>query len=338
MQWFGRDFAIGQGVWNVAKRYPVETFQLSARRYGSEFHIFSIISSLALLGVPSKKPIQLIVPAPPSLVSRVPEGYDKTVAQTIKDNILGGEDGSGSGKWTIAINGDTPITYQISKVIVIHEGIGGYAAYRWNIQGELVYLWNPTRSYDYLSGDLRILDLGFGTADTFNIYNEALAAESIRHASNPSSGLYTWMIKPVLDEIKSIPGSDYIHAMHVDGWLREWVASSCDLSKLNVLIGSHNVDLSEVVLSLRERYANFIIEQKIMLVCHPDITFLETGGGWHFVEVLIHQRVQKTVFLSPSRFKHTRPFAFHDLNGYGLLVFAANNIRYWRGRSGDNDR
>jgi hypothetical protein len=199
--WQGKRYGYGENIWNLATRYPVETFQNSELRYGADLHLFLIFLGLALVKAPTNTPLTLVVPAPPGIINRV--------AKIMRDNILAGEDGSGNGTWNITLNGaKKPQTFVVERVITVPEGVPGYAAYRFDIQGDIVPL-DSEQGYDYLTGQVRIVDLGFGTADAFDILDGGIAADSIDHATHPELGIATLMLQPLLDEIQRMTRAEH---------------------------------------------------------------------------------------------------------------------------------
>ncbi len=238
--------------------------------------------------------------------------------------------------WTIAVNGKKPVTYTIGKVIVVMEGMGGYATYRWDLNGEFAVCPNKDGKGDTLLGDLRVMDGGFGTWDTLTYFNGKLASENLRNATDRNGGLYMGMVKPLVDHIHKQTGAHWVTPLHVDGWLRDWVTTGYDPAALSKRLGTVQFSLHTTAEGLRQRYADYLYQTHLQPVLRtPGVKVAEVGGAWYFVADWLHQWAQKTVFLTPHQFKHTHSIPLHLLNGYGLLVLAAYNQRMFGVRRHD---
>lgn len=328
VDWNGTRYGVGEGVWNYATRYPVETFQGSELRYGSDLHIMAIIATIALLRVPSSEPLFLIVPVPPGLMSTVLQATGETVRDRVQHVLTNGEKGDGSGTWTIAINEGKAITYTLKRVIVIPEGLGGYAAYRWTLQGEEIKLMSEDNTRDLLAGRVVIGDLGLGTADKLVLFKGEIAPEELQHATDEDGGLYTHMIQPILDIIVSETGLRHLRAPHIDEWLRRWAKSRYAPDSAKVVVGNYQIELHDTFVRLQNKYADYVLQTLIEPERRKGANaFAEVGGGWLFIENKIRSSYPKFPFLTPLEWQHVRNVPLFELNGYGGLPFAANNIR-----------
>ena len=154
----GQRYGYGDGIWNLTDA-PIDLHQNTARRYGGNMHLFLMLVNIACLNVKSGSDLSVIVPAPPGLLNEV--------SPQIKKSILDGESGKGDGVWHIQLRTDKkPREYKFIRVITIPEGAGAFAAYHFNLNGELVELHDPVRG-DMLAGRVAVLDLGAGTGDTY---------------------------------------------------------------------------------------------------------------------------------------------------------------------------
>jgi hypothetical protein len=321
VDWQGERFGIGEGVWDMATRYPVETHQNTEARYGSEMHIFLTIATLAKLKAPSNVPLTIIVPAPPGLLNKV--------SKRIKDAFRLGESGTNDGRWTIALNGKKPVTYTIGRVITLPEGAGAFAAYRFDINGNVVPLPTP-QNYDALSGHVQIVDLGYGTGDTFDIFDGRIMPESIVHSTDPTAGVSTHLLQPVLDKVKEMTDATHLTPAHVDGWLRIWTKGYNE-AKATVMVSGKVLNLQSLFEKVCGRYADWIIQMKLEPAWRNGAdSVLEVGGGWLYIDSKVRASYRKRMILTPSSYEHTKSVPLYDLNAYGQLALAANNIRVYQ--------
>jgi hypothetical protein len=318
VDWLGERFGIGEGVWDLATRYPVETHQNTESRYGSEMHIFLALAVLAKLKAPTNVPITIIVPAPPGLLNKV--------SKRIKDNFKAGENNLGDGKWTIALNGKKPQTYTIARVITVAEGQGAFAAYRFDINGNVMDL-TGSQGYDALSGHVQIVDLGYGTGDTFDIFNGRTAPESIVHSTDASAGISTHMLLPVLDKVKELTDATHLTPAHVDGWFRTWTKGYGE-KQATVTVSGKVLNLQALFEKVCGRYADWTMQMKLEPAWRNGAdSVLEVGGGWLYIDSKVRGYYRKRIILAPSLFPHISTVPLYDLNAYGQLALAANNIR-----------
>jgi hypothetical protein len=315
VDWFGERFGIGDGVWDLATRYPVETHQNTESRYGSEMHVFLALAILAKLKAPTRTPLTLVIPAPPGLLNKV--------SKKIKDTFKAGENGSGDGVWTISLNGKKPQSFTVGRVITVAEGQGAFSAYRFDIDGNPVDL-TSSQGYDALSGHVQIVDLGYGTADTYDIFNGRTAPESIIHATDPSGGLATHMLQPVLDKVKELTDATHLTPAHVDGWFRAWLKNG----NATVTVSGKTLDLQNLFEKVCGRYADWVMQMKIEPAWRNGAdSVLEVGGGWLYIGSKVSSYYRRRTLLSPTLFEHTAGVPLYDLNAYGQLALVAHNLR-----------
>lgn len=318
VDWYEERYGIGEGVWDLATRYPVEAFQNSENRYGSEFHLFMALSLMAKLKVPSGKHVTVVVAAPPGLVS--------SVTKRIKDNFRMGETNAGDGKWTIALNGKKPLTYYIDRVIVLAEGQGAYAAYRFDVDGKTVEVWDAARRSDALAGRIFIVDLGYGTGDTYEIVNGRIASESIAHATDTMAGVSTHIATPIFDKVREMTGAQHITLAHADGWIRGWMKDARSYGK--VTVSGRTLELTGYFDRVRERYGDWIIQSKLEPAWRQGVdAVLATGGGWVYIGDQVTKAYPRRSILLPHQYEHTKNLPLYDMNAPGQLCLVASNIR-----------
>jgi hypothetical protein len=319
VDWQGERFGIGEGVWDLATRYPVETHQNTESRYGSEMHIFLAVAALAKLKAPSNVPLTIIVPAPPGLINKV--------SKRIKDAFREGESGANDGRWTMALNGKKPVTYTIGRVITVAEGQGAFSAYRFDINGNVVELPIPPQNHDALSGHVQIVDLGYGTGDTFDIFNGRTAPESIVHSTDPTAGVSTHLLQPVLDKVKELTDATHLTPAHIDGWFRAWTKGYSE-ANATVTVSGKVLNLQPLFEKVCGRYADWVIQMKLEPAWRNGAdSVLEVGGGWLYIDQKVRAYYRKRTILNPANYEHTKGVPLYDLNAYGQLALAANNIR-----------
>jgi len=308
----GERWGIGEGVWEIANRYPPETYQNDKGRYGSAFHTFMALVTLAKLDAPQNEPLTVIVPAPPSYVSEV--------KPAIKLALV--------GEHIIRMKGDKKDRlYHIHKVIVTTEGVPAFCAYRYDINGHVVDLPSP-KGYDYLSGMVEVIDIGFGTLDSFTITNGKMNADLIAHATDPDGGILMHIINPVLDEVRNLTGATHITASHVDGWLRKWIQAKYNPDAATVRVGNKTLKLHGKLDSLTSRYADWVIQTKLKPLPREITTVMESGGGWVLLDERVKTVFKRLTFLSPQQFHHLQYVPVWELNAYGSLVMLAAKRRY----------
>lgn len=315
--WLGERFGVGDGVWEQSD-YPPETFSNSERQYGSEYHIFMTVVTLALGGVEDSAPIDLIISAPPGMV--------REVAPRIKKAFKEGADGAGDGRWQIKLSGEKKArTYTINKVTVIPEGAGTWAAFGYDINGA------PTDNAAItalLDGNVLIADGGMGTFDTFVVQNGNLTPESIRHATDGMFGISKLILAPVRDYIVEEfaarkERAPMLYDPVLDGYLWRWVQRR-DKAVADVKINGVYFNLHEVFLRACNRAAELVIAQKLEPAFGRGVdTVLATGGEWSYILPRVQSEYPRRTILTPYDVPHLKGVNFWDLNAYGGLVMAA---------------
>ena len=317
-------FAIGDGVWDQSK-YPPETFVNSEERYGSEIHVFMLLCLLATLNAPEDTPLTIITSAPPGLVNKV--------AKTIKQNLRYGENKDKTGTWSIRMSYDKDWrNYVIGKVIVVPEGVGAFSAYAYDANGNAVLIpSSPTADDDLLTGQVHIHDAGLGTYDTYVVRDGKLDPESMALATDSDSGILRQIIEPIMDEIRnqfqrqgmSMPR---LKPAQVDSWLRAWSMGGKKPKYGQVKISGKVLDLHPVFEALVERYADYLIGEKLEQSFGAGAdTILLAGGGWEYVLPIILKRYSHRNILHPGTVSHLKNIPIWELNAYGALPMSAAN-------------
>lgn len=315
----GERYGYGDGVW-LLTQYPLDTHQNSARRYGGAMHIFMILVNLAEMGVKSGSDLTLIVPAPPGLLNEV--------APQIKAALLAGESGRGDGRWSIHLRRDKkPREYTVRRVIVLPEGAGAYAAFRYQLTGDPVLL-PDARGDDLLAGQVAVVDLGAGTGDTYMIVDGSLAPETMRHATDDRAGILHNVLKPLLGVVMdAVPAATHLTPAHLDSVLRAYAGATTDAARVaaaTLRVSGHNVNIEQAMLQACERYAEWVAENKLdPLWASGADAVLAAGGGWVYIESWIRGWYPGRNLLFPGMFKHTKGIPLYDLNGVGQLALAA---------------
>lgn len=315
----GQRYGYGDGIWNLTNA-PIDTHQNTARRYGGNMHIFLMLINIAEMGVKSGSELTAIVPAPPGMLNQV--------APQIKQSILAGESGAGDGVWTIQLRKDNrPRTYKFIRVIVMPEGAGAYAAYRFDLNGEVVEL--PDRNgEDMLAGRLVVLDLGAGTGDAYTLYDGNLNPDAIDHATDDKAGVIHNLLQPILGDIKhAVPDATHLTAAHVDSFLRKFIVEQTEESA-QLRVSGKTINLKALMLGNIERYAEWIAANKIdPIFASGADTIVTAGGGWLYILKYILDWYPDRLILHPYQFAHMRKYELFDLNGVGQLAFAGAVMR-----------
>jgi hypothetical protein len=319
----GQRYGYGDGIWELTDA-PVDLHQNTARRYGSNMHLFLIFVNLAEMGVKSGSELTLIVPVPPGLLN--------DVGPSLKKSILAGEDGSGNGVWSIQLRLDKkPRTYKIVRVITLPEGAGAFAAFRFNLQGDAVEL-PDKRGDDMLAGRVVVLDLGAGTGDTYNIVDGNLAPDAIVHATDDRAGVIHNVLRPVLGDIlKAVPQATHLTTAHVDSYLRKFLTGKNDEEReelATIRVAGKKISIAQSIYFNCERYAEWIAANKLDPLWAAGVdSVVEAGGGWLYIREWIRTFYKDRMILSPEMFRHTKSIPLYDLNGVGGLAFAAAVIK-----------
>ena len=317
-------YAVGEDMY--AAFGIIETARNIQERYGGDPHIFSIINGVAQLGVDASEPLKLIVPVPPGLLNQVTD--------RVKKNITAGESQKGEGGWSIKPKGsDEWITFYIDGVMVVPEGAGIYAAYAIDIDGRAVnqpYMRDD--GFYVLSGHVEVVDLGYGTADTYGIYNGELKAEEIEHATDADGGIQTHLVTPILREVREAIQSAHVTEWMVDSWLREWIAAGNTEDAANQIVSGKNLNMHATFWKYSKQYAEFVADTKLSPAFRRGAdTIAAGGGGWYYVEKFILPKFPKRRILLPSTFEHTRWIPLHAMQAYGGLTLLAARLRRMKG-------
>jgi len=322
-------FAIGDGVWEQSK-YPPETFVNSEERYGSEIHVFMLLCLLAAMNAPEDTPLTIVTSAPPGLVNKV--------AKTIKQNLRYGENKDKTGSWSIRMSYDKEWrNFVIGKVIVVPEGVGAFSAYAYDANGNAVLIpSSPSADDDLLTGQVHIHDAGLGTYDTYIVRDGKLDPESMALATDPDSGVLRQIIEPIMDEIRnqfqrqgmSMPR---IKPAQVDSWLRAWSGGRMKPKFAQIKISGKILDLHPIFESLTNRYADYLIGEKLEVSFGAGAdTILLAGGGWEYVLPTILKRYSNRNILYPGIVEHLQNIPIWELNAYGALPMSAANKKVAR--------
>lgn len=316
----GQRYGYGDGIWNLTDA-PIDLHQNTARRYGGNMHIFLMLVNIAEMNVKSGSELTLIVPAPPGLLNEV--------GPQMKKALLAGESGKGDGLWMIQLRKDKkPREYTIKRVITLPEGAGAFAAYRFNVAGDLANTTDRSGN-DPLAGRVTVLDLGAGTGDTYTIFDGNLNPDSIAHATDDKAGVINNLLKPILSEVlNAVPEARHLTTAHIDSYLRRYTNNPISDSA-TIRIAGKNINIEKSILTNCERYAEWIGANKIdPLWASGTDAIVEAGGGWVFVQSWIKQWYPNRLILSPEMFAHTKHIPLYDLNGVGQLSFAAAVMKY----------
>lgn len=313
----GQRYGYGDGIWNLTDA-PIDLHQNSIRRYGGSMHIFFNLVNIASLDVKSGSALTLIVPTPPGMLNQV--------KNQIQDAFTTGE--HGDGVWTIQLRGDKqPRSYTFQRVIVVPEGAGAYAAYRFGMDGMIVPL-PGSDGDDMLSGRVVVLDLGAGTGDTYTIFNGNVAPDQIAHATDDRAGVIHNLMQPLLsDIIEAVPQARHYTTAHVDALLRRYITEPV-AENATVRVSGKTLNLERQILDGMRRYAEWVSANKIdPLFARGVDAMLMAGGGWLYIDKMIRAWYPDRLIFAPDQFKHTRHISLFDLNGVGQLALAAAVMR-----------
>lgn len=324
----GERYGFGDGVW-AQSDYPVETFANSVERYGSAYHVFMGVLTLAMMDVPTVDPLTLIVSAPPGLVNEV--------AKKIKRAFIMGESGAKDGCWSIKLGHEKEArTYVIEKVIVIPEGAGAFAAYAYDVNGNNANVTHSETGHDLLAGRVLIADGGMGTFDSYMVTNGLLAAEAIRQSTDGNYGIQALIIRPVIDAIVNLFTEKgwqmpRVYEPQVDAWLRSWVVRRTTEDATVVLEG-HQLNLHNIFVAACHRAGELVVSQQLapQFQRNQVDTVLAVGGLWVYIGSDVRDAFPNRNILLPFMVSHIRDIPLFDLNGYGGLALAANNQRLFR--------
>ncbi len=340
----GDRWGYGDQIWDLATDTPVDVFVNSPERYGTNEHVFYALLLAAEAGLPSGSTIELVVTVPPGLHDTVSE----RVAETFKQGMVksDGRKQFVDGWWEITLTGDKePRQYRFAEVHVLMEGVVAYSAYRFSLGGQVVEI--PGKDgQDALGGRCRIIDLGFGTADTPTLIDGNVVADSIGRTTDAQGGILVQMAEPIMNAVLDIVPNAALTPQHVDRWLREWAmgkttptgtqapAWSCEAA--DVLLGGQVLHLYDTFEHYAKAYANYVYQRHVVEALRQNIdVLLCVGGGWLYIYAKIKSALEKTargslVMLSPETVDHLRKenVGYIDLNTVGALKTVIASIRY----------
>lgn len=315
----GQRYGYGDGIWNLTDA-PIDLHQNTARRYGGNMHIFLMLVNIARLKIKSGSELTVIVPAPPGLLNEV--------APQIKAALRAGESGRNDALWSIQLRTDkSPRIYKIKRVIVVPEGAGAFAAFRYDAEGEPVML-PDGQGGDALSGRVAVMDLGAGTGDVYTVFNGNLTPDAIAHATDDRAGVIHNLLRPILSAVMdAAPGAKHLTTAHIDSYLRRYMASP-NAEAATVRISGKDINIEKAILSTCERYAEWVAANKIDPLWASGVDAIVTaGGGWLYIQSWIKQWYANRLILAPDMYTHTKKIALYDLNGVGQLRLAAAIVK-----------
>lgn len=341
----GDRWGYGDQIWELATDTPVDVFVNSPERYGTDEHVFYALLLAAEAGLPSGSALELVVTVPPGLHDTVSE----RVAEKFKTGMVK-TDGRGrpitDGWWEITLTGDkTPRQYRFTECHVLMEGVVAYSAYRFDLGGQVVEI--PGKDgQDALGGRCRIVDLGFGTADTPTLIDGNVVSDSIGRTTDAQGGILVQMAEPIMHKVLEIVPNAALTPQHIDRWLRDWAmgkttptganAPAWSREAADVLLGGQVLHLYDLFEHYAKAYANYIYQRHVVEALRQNIdVLLCVGGGWLYIYAKIKSALEKTargslVMLSPESVDHLRKdsIGYIDLNTVGALKTVIASIRY----------
>lgn len=330
----GDRWGYGDAIWSLSGEQPIDVFQNTPERYGSEAHVFYALLLMAELGVPTGWEGWLVVSVPPGLYEQVAERTE-----------AGFRHGSnGDGWWEITPGADGKLRrYRFLRVIVMMEGADAtYGAYRFDFDGHAV-LFQGRDGQDALGGRCMTLSAGFGTFDTPLLVDGELVDDNLHRTSDPNAGIGTMLCSPILERILDrVPTANLTNA-HIDRYLRDYatghngelvpgygkVAPWSEEAAI-VQIQGQALHLKSVFDHYIGAYARFIWQSKIAPAIIQNIdVFICSGGGWLYMEepVKIWCQERNIALLVPREVSHLKKFQYFEIEMVGLLTFIAALIR-----------
>lgn len=341
----GDRIGYGESIWSLAGDYQIDVFQNSPERYGSPDHIFYALALMAELGLPDGE-WDIMVSVPPGLYEQVKDqvvtGFqqgqprNQMVTVTLKNKTEEVEEVVYDGWWKISLSKDKLKThkYKFNRVIVVMEGLVGWAAYRFDLNGNVIEILDDD-GQDSLAGVCEIGDAGFGTYDSPILRDGALVADSIRGSSDGNGGIGSRLCRPILDKIlERVPNANLTLA-HVDRMLRDYATGKggkCkDWSKeaATVELAGYRMELKDTFDHYIKSYSTWMWQSKVVPAMRRNTdVYLADGGGWLYTADSIRQWAKdKLTVLTPDDVPHMKAYNYFELNGIGMLAFAAANIR-----------
>ena len=178
-------------------------------------------------------------------------------------------------------------------MITIPEGAGAFAAYRFDMNGDLVEL--PDHSgADMLAGRVAVLDLGAGTGDTYQIFDGNLNPDAIAHATDDKAGVINNLLKPILTEVlQAVPQAKHLTTAHIDSYLRQYVVKASP-EAATIRVSGKTINIEKAILANCERYAEWVAANKLDPLWGSGMdAIVEAGGGWLYIESLDQAMVSR---------------------------------------------
>jgi hypothetical protein len=343
--YLGDRIGYGETIWDLAGDYQIDTFQNTPERYGSPDHIFYALTLMAEMGLPDGE-WDVMVSVPPGLYDRVKQqvevGFQNgqprkqwvKVKRNRKEEEV--EEITYDGWWEICLSKDRQKLrkYKFNRVIVVMEGWVGWAAYRFDLDGNVIEILDEN-GQDRLAGICEIGDAGFGTFDSPILRDGALVADSLRGASDGNGGIGARLCKPVLDKIlERVPNANLTIA-HVDKMLRDYATGRdgkvtiWSAEAATVEVSGYRLELKRTFDYYIEQYATWMWQSKVVPAMRRNTdVYLADGGGWLYsVESIRQWSKGKISVVTPTDVEHMKQYNYFELNGVGMLAFAAANIR-----------
>lgn len=340
----GMRFGYGESIWDLPGDYHIDVFQNTPERYGTYDHISYALVLMAEMKLPDGE-YDIIVSVPPGLYSSVKgvteEGFKQ--GQPYTRTVGGRPETTHDGWWEISVSknmspgGEVPVhRYKFNRVIVLLEGWVGYAAYRFDLDGNVIDL-PGADGQDLLAGVVEVGDAGFGTFDSPTLRDGSLIQDALGRSTDDTGGIGSRLCQPILERIQETVPHARLNTAHVDRWLRDYATGKGGTVKpwsadaATVDIAGARLRLQGVFNAAIENYASWVWQTKITAAIRRNTdTYLMDGGGWLYLAPSILQwAADKLVILSPDSVPHLSKYNYFELNGIGMLAFAAANLRQY---------
>jgi hypothetical protein len=341
-------FGYGESIWDLAGDYQIDVFQNTEERYGTEDHVSYALMLMGEMELPDGE-YDIVVSVPPGIFNRVEErvvrvfGQGQPIEMPVTRRGQTATETGYDGWWTISLSKDIdkngqahPRRYKFNRVIVVLEGWVGYAAYRFDLDGNVIELPGPD-GQDMLAGVCEIGDAGFGTFDSPILRDGSLVSDSLNAATDPNGGVGARLCRPILEKIlQSVPDANLTLA-HVDRMLRQYATGKdgqvkpWSVDAATVDVHGKRLKLKAVFDQYIKSYATWMWQSKITPAIRRNTdTYLADGGGWLYtVDSIRPWAKDKVVLITPEDVEHLKSFNYFELNGIGMLAFAAANIRQY---------